>query len=177
MKYLFLFLVWLSVWFSADSQPTKITAKEVEQILSETMIQMQGLQGAVIITDIDGYTIASAYSDGFEYSIKHSKDEFMAAVDEFRDKIGINDCHREYSDLLACDCIAEGVMHLTDTEGNYLAELTAYYPAENPQYRIFSIMETQRGMRQWRAVPINKQVVQRIINILSKRPSRCGREG
>ena len=114
-----------------------ISHDNVQQILSDILTAQKALQGFM--------NIAAEKSKQFSY----------------------DDCRTDYVGLESLDIAAKGATVRANRKRHYWGSLTAYYPAENPQYRIFVIMEQNIYNGTYYGVPLCAPVVARIIKSLN----------
>ena len=131
-----------------------ISHDNVQQILSDILTAQKALQGAVILSDMKGNDIASADCRMTKRGPKACKQDFM-------------NCRTDYVGLESLDIAAKGATVRANRKRHYWGSLTAYYPAENPQYRIFVIMEQNIYNGTYYGVPLCAPVVARIIKSLN----------
>ena len=89
------------------------------------------------------------------------------AVKKIKCAADTGNCRADYAELNGLDVAAKGATDKADRKRHYWGSLTAYYPAENPQYRIFVIMEQNIYNGTYYGVPLCAPVVARIIKSLN----------
>lgn len=143
-----------------------ISHDNVQQILSDILTAQKALQGAVILSDMKGNGIASADCRMTKQGLTPCKQDFMNVVAEKSKQFSYGDCRADYAELNGLDVAAKGATDKADRKRHYWGSLTAYYPAENPQYRIFVIMEQDMRNVTFYGVPLCTPVVARMIETL-----------
>lgn len=143
-----------------------ISHDKAQQILSDMLMAQKALQGAVILSDMEGNSIASADCRMTKRGLKACKQDFMNIVAEKSKQFSYGDCRTDYVGLKGLNIAAKGATVKSDRKRHYWGSLTAYYPAENPQYRIFVIMEQNIYNGTYYGVPLCAPVVARIIELL-----------
>ena len=137
-----------------------INHDNAQQILTDVLMAQKALQGAVILSDMKGNDIASADCRMTKRGPKACKQDFMNIAAEKSKQFSYDDCRTDY-------IAAKGATVRANRKRHYWGSLTAYYPAENPQYRIFVIMEQNIYNGTYYGVPLCAPVVARIIKSLN----------
>ena len=114
-----------------------------------------------------GNDIASADCRMTKRGPKACKQDFMNIAAEKSKQFSYDDCRTDYVGLESLDIAAKGATVRANRNRHYWGSLTAYYPAENPQYRIFVIMEQNIYNGTYYGVPLCAPVVARIIKSLN----------
>lgn len=143
-----------------------ISYDNAQQILSDVLMTQKALQGAVILSDMKGNDIASADCRMTKRGLKACKQDFMNIVAKKSKQFSYDDCRTDYVGLKGLNVAAKGATVKADRKRHYWGSLTAYYPAENPQYRIFVIMEQVMRNGTYYGVPLCTPVVARMIETL-----------
>lgn len=142
---------------------------DAQQILSDVLMAQKALQGAVIFSDIKGNDIASADCRMTKRGLKPCKQDFMNVVAEKSKQFSHDDCRADYAELKGLNIAAKGATVKADRKRHYWGSLTAYYPADNPQYRIFVIMEQDMRNGTYYGVPLCTPVVARMIETIDSK--------
>ena len=119
------------------------------------------------LSDMKENDIASADCRMTKRGPKACKQDFMNIAAEKSKQFSYGDCRTDYVGLESLDIAAKGATVRANRKRHYWGSLTAYYPAENPQYRIFVIMEQNIYNGTYYGVPLCAPVVARIIKSLN----------
>lgn len=138
----------------------------MSSILSDMLMAQKALQGAVILSDMEGNSIASADCRMTKRGLKPCKQDFMNVVAEKSKQFSYGDCRADYIGLKGLNIAAKGATVKANRKRHYWGCLTACYPAENPQYRIFVSMEQDMRNGTYYGVPLCTPVVARMIETL-----------
>ena len=146
-----------------------INHDNAQQILSDVLMAQKALQGAVIFSDMKGNDIASADCRMAKQGLTPCKQDFMNVVAEKSKQFSYGDCRADYAELKGLNVAAKGATVKANRKRHYWGCLTAYYPAENPQYRIFVIMEQDMRNGTYYGAPLCTPVVARMIEAIDSK--------
>ena len=160
-----LFLFTLLPFFAVGQT---LQQQDAQQILAEIVTHLHCEQGAVVVTDMDNHIIASADGRATKHGLKPCKKRFMEAAAERLNRFTYADCHKDYAGLKEQDFVAKAQTDFGPRKGVWWGHMTVYYPAEQPQYRIFVIMEKDvRKDYIYYATALCAPVVMRIVQRLN----------
>ena len=142
---------------TAQNNGLAVTDAELSGILSETLAELNLLQGAVIITDMDDNCVATVECRLAKHKSRPITRKFREAVESSCWRILKDTCEVDTMMMRDLDVVVRGETKRTATSKYYRhGALTAYYPAENSQYRIFIMVEND--LRKFPHIPYARYV-------------------
>lgn len=151
----------------AQNNGLAVTDAELSGILSETLAELNLLQGAVIITDMDDNCVAAAECRPAKHKQRPITRKFREDVEASCWRILKDTCEVDTMTMKDLDVVVRGETKRTATNKYYRhGALTAYYPAEESQYRIFIMVE--KDVRKYPVIPYARYIcapfLRKIIN-------------